>query len=215
MLRMTTGFLFAAAAVLAGSGPMPLSDPAYWVNIPLNLPEGLIRQLGREPQDGGSVAIELVVDEKGIPTNCIITKPSDDRQEDLRICNDLLKNGRFLAARDEAGVNLPGIWVTRVYWNQVPGGDGHGPPLAPEITFKVNRTIAGNGRAVVGLRQVILADGTIESCATHLSSGDPDLDDMACDLAEAKLDPKPVVDGRGHPSRGVRIRFVGFKSTKR
>jgi hypothetical protein len=210
---MLTSSLFALAAALGGSGPTPLNDPAYWVNIPSNLPPYL--QSDRERIDGGSVSIELVVDAKGVPVSCLITQPSDDRRQDLTICNELQRNGRFDPARDEAGVVLAGIWVTKISWDQVLGGDGHGLPLGPEITIKVDRAVGTSGRAMVAIRQVILPNGKTESCTTHRSSGYPDLDDLACTLAKEQLETTPLVDSEGNNIRGLRIRLVGFKSTRR
>jgi TonB family protein len=63
--------------------------------------------------------------------------------------------------------------------------------------------LAGREYAIVRIRVTVPPDGSVQDCETELSSGDPVIDALTCDLARKRLRFSPAVSEVGEKTYGV------------
>lgn len=214
-MSLIAAMLLAQASVQLGSGPTPQSNPAFWVDLDygftteadgLTLPE-------YEARDGFDVSIDLMLDERGNVADCNVVDSNAELAVDYQLCNSLRLNARFQPAHDEAGKPVPSVWNSTYRTIDAPIGDSRSTLAQPDLIVKVERLPSDLPYVLVPIREVVLPDRSVESCAVAVSSGDNTLDTAACSAALQNIHPQPVTDRHDKPVRGVRTYLVGFPPT--
>lgn len=196
---MMVSLMLAAAA--QGAGPRALN--AQEMNG-----YGVSGQAQLLPSDREGVTfVTLSLDPMGHPIHCDVSKSSGYRTLDAKTCATLLRHARFLPAHDEAGQPVASAYGTAMRWGV---GIGGAPGYMIDMTVEVGRLPKDAGQPVTAVRQVIAADGLLESCGIERTSGFAPLDRIACRQAEGLAKLGPVRDAAGRPTRTVRVSRVLF-----
>jgi len=193
------GLALMMAAVL-GTGPKPLDPRAI---ARLGDLSGNTLPSTRE----GVVFAALSVDILGAPIRCDVVRGGTVVGMDRRTCLALMRL-RFSPARDEAGVPVASVYPAAIRWSF--GGATSTPGYLLDEMVEVGRLPEGTKQAVTAVRQVIAADGGLESCEVDATSGSDRLDRIACKQAEGLSKLGPIKDRSGKPVRTLRISRIQF-----
>jgi hypothetical protein len=155
----------------------------------------------------GVTFADLSLDYLGAPIRCAIMRTSGAPGMDRRTCAALMRL-RFVPARDEAGVPVASVFPAAVRWTF--GGASGAPGHLLDETVEVGRLPDGAAQAIAAVRQVIGADGGVESCAVDETSGSEKLDRLACKQAEGLGKLGPIKDRAGKPVRTLRVSRIQF-----
>lgn len=185
-----------APAPVQGSGLMMVND----------YPNAALRS-GQQ----GMVWVELSIDAAGKPVFCEIVHSSGFSALDDKSCFILMKRARFAPARDAAGQPIASLYRSRMDWRIDPSAQIDGLPAIVDKTFTVNRLPASvKGQLFVLVRQVVAANGQVESCAVEKGSGQDAIDRLACPAATGLSSTSGIHDANGMIVRGLRLRQVAF-----
>lgn len=190
--------LFAAAAL--GAGPKPL-DPRAMSRL------GDLTGNTLPSTREGVVFAALSLDATGTPFRCDIARTGTVIGTEHRTCATLMRL-RFSPALDEAGVPVASVYPAAVRWSFSGATSGLGHLL--DETVEVDRLPDGADHAITAVRQVIAADGSLDSCEVDATSGSEKLDRLACKQAEGLAKLGPVKDRAGKPVRTLRISRIQF-----
>lgn len=162
----------------------------------------------RLPSDRDGIAfVMLTLDPVGRPIHCAVAKSSGFRALDSKTCATLTHYARFLPARDESGQPVASAYPTAMR-----GGVGvsGAPGYMIDMSVEVSKLPSDTVQPVAAVRQVLAADGTLESCEIERSSGSDKLDRLACRQAEGLAKLGPVKDAGGAPVRTLRVSRILF-----
>jgi len=155
----------------------------------------------------GRVVVGLTVSPEGRPMRCETVRSSGWAQLDERACTVLMKRARFGPAHDEGGAPVASMVMRQVTW-------AVSQPVAMAVPADLLLSVKGMPKdstaRAVAVRQVIGADGKIESCAIDTSSNVPSLDRVACAQAVEIAKEGPARDAGGAPVRTLRLVRILF-----
>ncbi len=181
--------------------PQPIS-PEKWIRYTDYPSEAL------EFRKGGTVWFEVSVDSNGKPYACHVLVSSEVPSLDRISCAAMLSRGKFRPALDRSGQPLAGVYRRSAHWTV----EGRGAKKEPEVdlTLSVSR-LPADAKPLVVLKTVEAADASVDACAVEITSGSPQLDEIACGaVSQAKM-PRPLQDPDGAPVRAVRSRRIAFQ----
>lgn len=92
------------------SWPIPKTSPGLWLKS-ANYPSSA---LGAGKQ--ALISFRLLIDETGMPTDCLIQKSYNDAAFDKITCAKMLQRARFTPARDEHGQPTNSYYANRAKW---------------------------------------------------------------------------------------------------
>ncbi|MCD2316339.1 TonB family protein [Sphingomonas sp. IC-11] len=194
----STAMLSPADAKLAGpadlsAGPTAIR-PANWVKA-TDFPSDAL-----DKGQKGTVNFSIAVDATGAVYRCEIVRSSGTPSLDERACLLMKRNGRFKPALDKHGNPIPSEHTRRIAW------DTKAPLTSSyDVVATVQALASGKKAADFSVRQIVSADGTVESCGIERSSGDADIDRQACKLASQLLPPRKIRAADNTPIRGLRV----------
>lgn len=195
--------MIALALVMAaalGSAPKPLDPQAI---ARLGDLAGNTLPSARE----GVVFATLSLDFLGAAIRCDILRAGTAVGMERRTCASLMRL-RFSPARDEAGVPVASTYSTAIRWSF--GGTSSAPGYLVDETVEVGKLPGGARQPVTTIRQVVAADGALESCEVDATSGSDRLDRIACRQGEGLAKLGPIKDRAGKPVRTLRTLRILF-----
>lgn len=194
---MTAIALLLAAQTLAS--PLPKEESSTW-----------IRQddLRDYPGNATLTALDLMIDPKGRPVYCQVTRASGNAALDDHVCKTLLARARFKPATDERGKRAYGAWSQRLIW--IPGpASRYSAELSPwDITVPLPSGMP-NREVVVEVVALLNPEGLPISCQVRRPSDVAVLNDRACGVI-TQTKARPVLDAAGQAVPGVRTLTIAF-----
>jgi len=210
-------FLAAEAVVsaLPGAGPRPVHGPI------------LIRPDYNSSGVVGDAAIDVSFDSTGAIYRCDVVRSSGNKRLDSDSCAAVRRNAPFASARDEQGQPIASVARIDLNWRltegiALSGGNAFSPfpvqsiPSAQWARFDMVGRLrvmppGAKDPTLVGIRRVEGPDGSIESCAVDLPSGNIAIDGFVCrETATNSFGRKPAVDAQGHPIRAMKVYLIVF-----
>jgi TonB family protein len=187
------------AVTAAGSVPLPI-NAEDWIKD-TDWPRAAL-----VAGHGGTVVVNLTINEIGRPAHCDVTRASGVTQLDERSCAVLMKRARFLPAHDESGNAVASVVTRQIGWSI---NSPISMAIPADMTVNVKELPPGMSSKVVAVRQVIGADGAVASCVVDSGSISPAFDRLACSQATELATLGPAKDAGGAPIRTLRpLRIV-------
>lgn len=200
----------------------PAGNPGRWVTNDDYPAAAMV-----EERQGVS-GFRLTIDNKGLPTDCVIVSSSGSTDLDEATCQLVMARARFTPGHDAQGMPAGGTYSNRIRW-QIPkdeesatlaneAGFQMGPyeKYLPQPPFPTSETMALDPNAaypksalahgdegLVGMALTISETGSVSDCVIAQSSNAQSLDDASCRLMLDKAKFKPALDSKGAPTTGT------------
>jgi len=152
----------------------------------------------------------VAIDENGKIYRCDVARSSGVAELDDESCAVMRTEGRFAPAKDRTGQAIPSEVSQSIVWD-VPG-------MLREVNaasnfdaiIEVQRLPESKRFLEIHIREIVDAEGHVESCALDKASGATALDQQACRLVASAATVPPLRDPDSRAVRGMRVRRIAF-----
>lgn len=192
MLLVTISLLALAALP---SGGKAVGDAAHWLHA-ADFPS-------TEWLKAAVTQYDLMTDDGGRPTLCVVTATSGSPTVDNVACNSLMKRARYTPARDASGQALPQAIRGRLEWH--PDSTAQNEHRVTADLSVATPLLPPNARNVsVKIVLIYNRSGAIEQCTVVVPGQPAGINQEACQLASRPGLFPSVKDSTGEPVRGLR-----------
>lgn len=158
----------------------------------------------------GTTAFDVVVSPSGVPVDCSIFRSSGSETLDRRACQVAMRASHFIAATDDHGAPVYGVYRTQVRWALDPDYWAQ-MEVGPDVELSVNK-LPGAATRPVEIKYAYLVDagGNPSSCTAVTHTDAKDLVTLGCQQLLGTAGRSPVATPNGGPVTAVRTGWVRF-----